>query len=309
MRSPLRVGQDARRNWRRINELDAALARTDRAVEAQGIELAGMGRLAAYQGLGLHPFRLYRLTLRRVGWSGGAEWRTFRVRAGRVMGTDVTSGTDGVADPDGGVKPDGPFDVVVPENCPRYWFWLDLSGTPMVRHGEDPAQAGWSGFPEPDAEHVPIGWVDTRSKAAEGTAVVRQFLRGDLVVAGGGGAEIKRYRVKSVAANYLVCRTWDGAAEGGADVKVAKPPELRHVASEVVEGVTISYTYQSRANNLDGQRLAGAAGFATQTEIVIPVWRVNSEIWAMKPAGGTGVTEAAWLDLNVAGRMWCQVMA
>ena len=89
---------------------------------------------------------------------------------------------------------------------------------------------------------------------------------------------------------------------------MAKAPELRHVASEAVEGITISYTYQSRPDNLDGQRLASAAGFATQTEIVIPVWRVNSEIWAVKPSGGTGVTEAAWLDLNAAGRMWCQVL-
>lgn len=128
-------------------------------------------------------------------------------------------------------------------------------------------------------------------------------------VSGGGGAE--RFRVKSVQGDYVTCRTWDGTTEGGTDIKIAKPPKLRHsVTSESIEGVTISYSYSTRSNNNDGQRTASASG-ASQTEIIMPVYITNDVIFATKPLRGTGVsvsgTPLEYLDLNVDGRAWGMV--
>jgi hypothetical protein len=124
-----------------------------------------------------------------------------------------------------------------------------------------------------------------------------------------------RMRVQSVSGDYLVCKSWDGSAEG-ASVNVAKTPELRHsVTSQVIEGVTVSFAYASRTNNLDGKRTATGSGYADQVEIVIPVYMDDDsslcEIWADQPAGGTGVsvggTPLIWMDTNRNGRAWCQV--
>lgn len=122
---------------------------------------------------------------------------------------------------------------------------------------------------------------------------------------------VYRFRVKSVQGDYMTCRTWDGTTEGGSDIYVAKPPKLRHsVTSESIEGTTVSYTYGSRSNNEDGYRTATAGGVDI-TEIVMPVYIDNDEIFAVKPDNGTDVTvssvELVYLDLNVDGRCWGQV--
>jgi hypothetical protein len=38
----------------------------------------------------------------------------------------------------------------------------------------------WTSFPKPDAQHIPIGWVDTSTQAANLTPIVRQLLRTDV---------------------------------------------------------------------------------------------------------------------------------
>jgi len=129
---------------------------------------------------------------------------------------------------------------------------------------------------------------------------------------GGGGGMTQRFRVKSCGDDHLVCRTWDGTTEGGTDVKVAKAYKLRHsITSATVETdagstTTINYTYASRTNNLDGKRYADYGG-GSVTEIVVPRWLVNDQIWATKVIG-TGVTvssvELTWLDDNRDGRAW-----
>lgn len=140
-----------------------------------------------------------------------------------------------------------------------------------------------------------------------------------------GGSSATRMRVKKVYGDYYICRTWDGTTEGGSDIAVAKPPELRHaLVSEIIEAVTVSYSYVARADNYDGwdtgsatykgERHAAASGRTTQVEIILPVYHINaasddySEIWADKPVGGTGVGAApTWMDTNRAGRVWGMV--
>ena len=128
----------------------------------------------------------------------------------------------------------------------------------------------------------------------------------------------RRYLVKSVEADYVVCRTWDGTTEGSVDVKVAKPPHLRHsLTSQVINGVTVSYGTYAISGGIC-TRLATAGGYADQTEMVVPVFQLASgaspddqcEIWADEPEGGTDVqvsgVELTWLDQNRDARAWCE---
>jgi hypothetical protein len=74
------------------------------------------------------------------------------------------------------------------------------------------------------------------------------------IVIGGAGSPVVRMRIMSVQADYLTCRTWDGATAGTDDILVAK------LTTE-------------RANAAHGGYAAG------------------NEIWAFIPAGGTGVSD------------------
>ena len=119
--------------------------------------------------------------------------------------------------------------------------------------------------------------------------------------------------MKAVYSTYLVCRTWDGTADGSVDVYVAKPPHLRwyypptggdpNTWGMSIEGDPVWFTHALRTSNLDGQRTAADAS-TSQVEIVVPVYQALAidsagmtggfdEIWADTPAGGTGVTTIA----------------
>ena len=91
----------------------------------------------------------------------------------------------------------------------------------------------------------------------------------------------RQFRFKSIADDHIVCRTWDGATEGGADVLVAKPPVLRG------DGET-------RTVNGEDQD-------------VFPPYAVNDLIYAIKPRGGTGLSSVLWQDINVDARRWSAV--
>jgi hypothetical protein len=132
-----------------------------------------------------------------------------------------------------------------------------------------------------------------------------------------GGTISKRYRVKSVQGDYLTCRTWDGTTEGGTDVLVAKPPQLRHsIESQTIDGASVTYSDFSISGGVC-KRIAKAADEDDQNEMVIPVYQlagegVDAEIWADKPEGGTGVLDdddnpIVWQDTNRDARAWCHL--
>ena len=209
MPRPLKSGESSARNWERIN---AAVATADDARNV-GVQLRYReGRPGMRAGEVLHPFKIYQPPWEFVeGTVWATFWRTFRVRAGRVMETDATgtdAATDAVpnADPDALYYPTGSVDIIIPAATAKFWFWLeiDTSGsatTAVVRYGPDPTVSSytdgvnpawsssneWDASPVPDADHVPIGWVDTNTNAAELRAVVRQLLRADVVQVGSGG--------------------------------------------------------------------------------------------------------------------------
>lgn len=350
----LKSGESAARNWERINAL--GLVAADGGNHASQLRYRdrrpGSGVVEA-----LHPFKIYQPPWEFVdGIDWSTFWRTFRVRAGQVLGVDATgtdAATDAVpnADPDALYYPSGTVDVIVPAATAKFWFWLEVNGgAAVVRYGDDPTATrypvtgtalwtstnAWTASPVPDAQHVPIGWVDTNTHADELRAVVRQLLREDVGQVGWGAT---RYRVKGVYSTYLVCRTWDGTTEGTTDVYIAKPPYLRWYASAwpgyTAVGAAVTFVWSALTGNIDGQRTASSSGATTQTEIVVVVWQFAAngsgidggydEIWADTPVGGTGVTtvtESAYggaaspaaagkvltlMDDNRNGRYWEQI--
>lgn len=146
-----------------------------------------------------------------------------------------------------------------------------------------------------------------------------------LVVPPGGGSggegnpvNVGRFRLRSIEANSLTCRTLDGSGEGTEDVLVWKPTLLRNsITSRSVQNdagvfTTITYTYES--NTVRRTATVGVAGYADQEQTVVPqylarrvddavppnVLYAGDEIWAIE-------TEIGWVDLNIDARAWCAI--
>lgn len=123
--------------------------------------------------------------------------------------------------------------------------------------------------------------------------------------AGEGGSTTKMFRLKSVAADHLVCREFDGTTEGSTDVLVAKVQELRNsILSDNFDGNIVTYSYHPSTV----QRTAIWSGNSA-IQIVAPPWVVNRLIWAIS-CDHTGVfvnnVELKYLELNQ-GRGWIRV--
>lgn len=129
---------------------------------------------------------------------------------------------------------------------------------------------------------------------------------------GGAPAGAVRYRLKSVQANYVTCRTWDGTNEGSTDVYIAKPARLREsVTSEVIFGTTYNMTYANGPGGDTNNRYrtaTNASDSTTESQLVLPVWLANEEIFAF--SAQTGVTTAGGAAVSLLmlaeGRMWTE---
>lgn len=110
-----------------------------------------------------------------------------------------------------------------------------------------------------------------------------------------------RFRLKSVASDHLVCRSWDGAAEGAVDVLVAKSFLLRKTPFDGQSRNGVAYVYTT-----DVERVADN-GTATETQVVVEPYVVGDEVYATRqPLRGTGVEGVDWLDDNRDGRAWAK---
>ena len=130
-------------------------------------------------------------------------------------------------------------------------------------------------------------------------------------------AEIKQYRVKSVADDHLVCREFNGTSESGGDVLIAKPFNLRKTGWDGVSvtytiepypggsGVlTVTYAYISAV-----YRTASVSNFGIEHQVILPRYVPNrSVIFASASVNGTGVPAADLVDVNVDGRAWGRVL-
>lgn len=190
-RKPIEKGDDSRKNWRRINEhagdLDSVW-RDLRLLKSEVDRLRGLLRTGATT---MHPFRIYNVPSRLGGGYAADIWRKFRVRSGSVIFESATAvnagGTDGETDPDSsGASISSTNIFTVPDETSAYWVWLEMlwggtSWTVTVKHGAAPDENGWTDWPALDGRHIPIGKIDTQTKTATKQALVRQYLRGDII--------------------------------------------------------------------------------------------------------------------------------
>jgi len=133
-----------------------------------------------------------------------------------------------------------------------------------------------------------------------------QIIEGETPIElGGGGGGGTRMVIKEILQNTYRCRTWDGTTEGGTDITVARNVKLRGASSEVLDGITFTYSayntpaYTSRTASWteDGDSL-------TEIQTIVPRVAVDDQIYAEQPTGGTGVTGASYIDTNRDARAW-----
>jgi len=121
-----------------------------------------------------------------------------------------------------------------------------------------------------------------------------------------GNETHQQFILKSTAADYLVCRTWDGLAEGTVDVYVAKPWLLRVEPHQTNGRGGVTFVYET-----DVRRVASKVDVGSETQEVLPTYRAGDFIYAIQGVGGgTGASIAGtpleWLEIN-AGRQWVKV--
>lgn len=306
----LEQGGDVRQDWRAINELEVERRRHALLLGAAEDEVAaGAVKKPQRRAEGMHPFRIYCAPWNLRATNTADDWRKFRVRAGRVMGADVT-GTDAADDnPDGELFP-SVTDIEVPDGTAAYWFWIEISGAAgAVQHSAAPASNGWAGFPIPDETHIPIGYVDTETKSAGKVAIVRQLLRTDVVSVGGGGAGLALAKFISNHDDYIILRPI-GEVTDEHDFKVAKPYKLRFsISSASIDGITISYS----SYNTSLQRRTASAGSVSITQAIVPRYLAEDLIfYAVAPTGVAdadivGFPDIGLIDINADGRAWAKL--
>jgi hypothetical protein len=122
----------------------------------------------------------------------------------------------------------------------------------------------------------------------------------------GGGASgsvsVTRYRIKSIDQFHLVCRTWDGAAEGDTDVLIAKQANaMPFTVAEDYGGILFLPTYAGHNN----RTMTNNTGLTTEksfTETLMPPYVVSGVIYAAYADGGTGVAGVNAVELSPARR-------
>ena len=122
----------------------------------------------------------------------------------------------------------------------------------------------------------------------------------------GGGTRMRLCRVKTIAAEYLTCVTWDGVTEGTIEFDVLKPDTLRpsFQTSETIpevgdaDEVTVNYGYTGG----DQHREAEVSGDSEYQIIIPPYHEDKTEIMAARVNLTADDVKYKWLDLNIAGR-------
>ena len=324
---PLKSGEPSGQNWERINMAGRGAA--DALNQASQLRYRdrrpGTGPLET-----LHPFKIYQTPLEFAdGVDSSTYWRTFRVRAGRVLGWDATgtdAATDDVpnSDPDALYYPSGDVDIVVPETTAKFWFWIEINaGAAVVRYGTDPTATqypatgtalwtstnSWGAAPIPDISHVPIGWIDTNTHADELRAVVRQLLRADVVFTGGGDTlmTLVSYHQSAMNGDYLICRPDGGATDGSADVNVEVEPQLQSsIATQTMpDGVNWTYAYTLYDPSLQKRQATG--GSVILTENISPPFIAGNIIPVRACSNSKATVGGVKLSLiAITGRQWAQ---
>jgi hypothetical protein len=165
--------------------------------------------------LDFYPFKIYSLADEFRGpdlyspYILSNNWTTFRIRNGAVLTSQVNITGSSVAGTDKYVYPDintfylgwvPGVDIVVPTGSNQYYVWIEsltgsyaVSGSSYVIQYATSSQVQstyvqtpWVTFPSASSIHIPIGYIDNVSSASIQRPFVRQYLRTDVLYAGGG---------------------------------------------------------------------------------------------------------------------------
>ncbi len=119
-----------------------------------------------------------------------------------------------------------------------------------------------------------------------------------------GSGVRQRFKIFTIAGDYLVCSPWDGFTDSDERINVARPYLLR-TSLESHNSVTFVFTD-------DVTRTASATGEDDETQVIVPAYVIDDEIWATRDfIGGTGAIsdtdeEIEWLDDNRDARAWAK---
>jgi len=135
--------------------------------------------------------------------------------------------------------------------------------------------------------------------------ILFQILASDIT--GSSASSTACYKIKSVSANHLVCRSWDGVNEGAFDVLVAKPHSARQPANETIAGTAYSYTYSAGPDSLNSVRESDD-GDTTEDQIVTPLWVENGLIQVFRTNfSGVTVDDSDLKYIEVGPRCWAKI--
>lgn len=109
------------------------------------------------------------------------------------------------------------------------------------------------------------------------------------------------FRVKSwLDDDHLVCRTWDGDAEGDTDILVAKPWDLRRTPFDGLTVNGIAYTYDTAI------RREANDGETTEWQVITPDYYEDAEIYAAKGRTTVVIDETRLSRLSLDTRAWAE---
>jgi hypothetical protein len=150
--------------------------------------------------------------------------------------------------------------------------------------------------PAPERSHVDQV-IERSRRRAEEAETPREF--GEH---GGGDRPIirRRFTITAINNDTLTCTP----AGGGDAVTVAKHWDARRTPfdGETVNGYTYTYSSATARQSDDGS--------TTEDQVITPPYFVGAQIVAERNiAGGTGVTDVIWEDVNKAGRAWAEASA
>jgi len=120
----------------------------------------------------------------------------------------------------------------------------------------------------------------------------------------GGGAT--PMRITEIYVDHLICRTWDGSANGADDIVVAKPFLLRHTQA--------NYPWIDAASlaSVDAQTLTVEVSTVEYTWKVAVPYAVDEVLWASPTTLAdvtVGYVDALWEDTNRNAHAWAEVQA
>jgi len=160
--------------------------------------------------------------------------------------------------------------------------------------------------------------VDAVNRIVGGVRPPRQTVSAPLSAGAPGksskqGPIVAQFKVVSVEDDFLVCNDYDGLAASDVTTLVAKPYLLRRTPFDLLTRDGVEFIYGDAV-----ERIAFDGEGTSETQRITPSYVAGDIIYAVRNiVGKTDVDDTDtesddkldWLDLNVDGRSWAEVVA